>query len=178
MQGKFRFFHLRGKKAVSPLIATVLLIAFSVALGAVVMNWGRTFVGEQTKKVDTDSEIVMKCSVDILLQYVEINSREQVCLESGTGNLRIIVQNLGSQNATGVSIRFIDDIGSVYTYTEASGDLAAGAAKKYNVTRGYGGMLWTNLTYLAVSPMIRTPGASSNQVCSGNKIETSSITTC
>ena len=27
-----------GKKAVSPLIATVLLIAFAVALGAVVMN--------------------------------------------------------------------------------------------------------------------------------------------
>ncbi|MBS3132308.1 hypothetical protein J4212_07800 [Candidatus Woesearchaeota archaeon] len=29
------------KKGVSPLIATVLLISFAVALGAVVMNWGR-----------------------------------------------------------------------------------------------------------------------------------------
>ncbi len=31
-----------NKKGVSPLIATVLLIAFAVALGAVVMNWSKT----------------------------------------------------------------------------------------------------------------------------------------
>lgn len=31
-----------GKKGVSPIIATVLLIAFAVSLGAVVMNWGKT----------------------------------------------------------------------------------------------------------------------------------------
>ena len=30
---------LRSKKALSPLIATVLLVAFAVALGAVVMSW-------------------------------------------------------------------------------------------------------------------------------------------
>ena len=29
-----------SKKGVSPLIATILLIAFAVALGSVVMNWG------------------------------------------------------------------------------------------------------------------------------------------
>ena len=31
---------LNSKKGVSPLIATVLLVAFAVALGSVVMNWG------------------------------------------------------------------------------------------------------------------------------------------
>ena len=30
-----------NKKGVSPLIATVLLIAFAIALGTVIMNWGR-----------------------------------------------------------------------------------------------------------------------------------------
>ena len=32
---------IKNKKGVSPLIATILLIAFAVALGAVVMSWGR-----------------------------------------------------------------------------------------------------------------------------------------
>ena len=30
-----------NKKGVSPLIATILLIAFAIALGTVIMNWGR-----------------------------------------------------------------------------------------------------------------------------------------
>lgn len=30
---------MRGKKGMSPLIATILLMAFAVALGAVIMNW-------------------------------------------------------------------------------------------------------------------------------------------
>ena len=30
-----------GKKGISPLMATLLLIGFAVALGAIVMNWGR-----------------------------------------------------------------------------------------------------------------------------------------
>ena len=36
------------KKGMSPLVATVLLIAFAVALGAVVLNWGEEFVQEAT----------------------------------------------------------------------------------------------------------------------------------
>ena len=34
-------FRPNNKKGVSPLIATVLLIAFAIALGTVIMNWGR-----------------------------------------------------------------------------------------------------------------------------------------
>ena len=40
----------RSRSGLSPLIATILLIAFAVALGAVVMNWGRNInVGENTQ---------------------------------------------------------------------------------------------------------------------------------
>jgi len=34
----------RNKKAVSPLVATVILIGFAVTLGAVIMNLGRNYV--------------------------------------------------------------------------------------------------------------------------------------
>ena len=38
---KSTMFRKRGKRGVSPLIATVLLISFAVALGSVVLNWGK-----------------------------------------------------------------------------------------------------------------------------------------
>lgn len=37
-----------SKKAMSPLIATVLLIAFAVALGAMIMNWSDNVINDDT----------------------------------------------------------------------------------------------------------------------------------
>jgi len=54
-----------NKKAVSPLIATVLLIAFAVALGAVVMNWGRSYVETTAEYAERGSDIQILCSRDI-----------------------------------------------------------------------------------------------------------------
>ncbi len=165
--------YLSHKKGVSPLIATVLLIAFSVALGAVVMNWGRSFVSERTEKVESDTEVQLQCSVDIVLEFVEINNIKQVC-DYGDGSFRIIVQNLGSVNATGVSVRAIDENSDVFTFQNISSDLGAGEAKKYIFSDT--GM--ANVTHIAVSPMIRYPSSSNLQTCSGNSIEISQIEDC
>ncbi len=43
MRGKKRCL---GRKGISPLIATVLLIAFAVALGAMIMNWSSNLLSE------------------------------------------------------------------------------------------------------------------------------------
>jgi flagellin-like protein len=37
-----------GKKGISPLVATVLLITFAIVLGAIVLNYGQSFVKEAT----------------------------------------------------------------------------------------------------------------------------------
>lgn len=50
------------KRGVSPLIATVLLIAFAVALGAIVMNWGRTYVEDTQEFAREGSEGDLVCS--------------------------------------------------------------------------------------------------------------------
>src|SRR3989344_8940696 len=82
------------KKGVSPLIATVLLISFAVALGAVVMNWGRNI---DISKPDD------KCT------GVEIKSRKtdyEVCfLGSGSdAYINFILDNTGSVDIDGLSI--------------------------------------------------------------------------
>jgi flagellin-like protein len=61
---------LSSKKGMSPLIATVLLIAFAVALGAMIMNWSATVVSSESEvdcsKVALAPEIL--CYADNLIK--------------------------------------------------------------------------------------------------------------
>lgn len=82
---------LKNKKGVSPLIATILLIAFAVALGAVVMSWGRNveFLKEEPS--------IEKCA-NVNLKIEKINNTPQV-FYGGTGQdgfIKFTIANTGS----------------------------------------------------------------------------------
>jgi len=65
-------------KAVSPLIATIILIALTVALGAIIVGWARGYVSSQVTNLGAQVQI---------LQAFPNNSN---------GNVTILVQNIGS----------------------------------------------------------------------------------
>lgn len=96
-----------SRKAVSPLIATVLLIAFAVALGAVVMNWGRGYVDSTTDFAQKKSDTEIRCSMDIGIKFIEFNDEKQVCLDNGTDTINFTVQNTGTVTIHGVKIQAI-----------------------------------------------------------------------
>lgn len=52
----------RGKKGISPLIATVLLIGLVVSVAVVVMTWGRGFVKERAEKEGALSQAQLECN--------------------------------------------------------------------------------------------------------------------
>jgi flagellin-like protein len=92
VQNLYRFFNKRG---VSPLIATVLLISFAVALGSVVLNWGRNL--DISKPGDN--------CVGISIIIRNINSY-QVCY-SGSGQegyINFIIDNEGNVDVDGLGI--------------------------------------------------------------------------
>jgi len=64
-------------KAVSPLIATIILIALTVALGAIIVGWARGYVSSQVSNLGAQVQILQ----------VSYNSN---------GNISILVQNIGS----------------------------------------------------------------------------------
>jgi len=66
----------KSRKGVSPLVATVLLIAFAVALGAVVMNWGKVGL-EETLQIKEICE-------DINLNWYVEDGKSQVCYDEQT----------------------------------------------------------------------------------------------
>jgi len=65
-------------KAVSPLIATIILIALTVALGAIIVGWARGYVSSQVSNLGAQVQIL------------------QVSYNDSNGNISILVQNIGS----------------------------------------------------------------------------------
>ncbi len=79
----------KSKKGISPLIATVLLIAFSVALGAVVMSWGEAYIEEKAEFVQS-VETVSGCD-SARFSIVNIAGQPQICFKQNM--IELIVDN-------------------------------------------------------------------------------------
>ena len=92
------------KKGVSPLIATILLIAFAVALGSVVMNWGLNIL-ELGK-----SEDVCR-NVEIKIRDIDKN---EVCFGGlgQNGYINFIIDNIGVTDINGLAVWIVGDKGT------------------------------------------------------------------
>lgn len=53
------------KKGISPLIATVLILGFTVALAAIIMTWGTSFTKGIQKGTEEEATAQIKCSTDV-----------------------------------------------------------------------------------------------------------------
>ncbi len=70
-----------GRKGISPLIATVLLVAFSVALGALVMSWGQDYIENKAEFVQGLQEVKSGCGLADL-NIIKIGGVPQICLKN------------------------------------------------------------------------------------------------
>ena len=138
--GMNRSFYGRGKKpGVSPLIATVLLIAFTVALGAVVMNWGRGFVQTQTNEAEKTTQTKIGCSLKVNLKVSVIDSTDQICYGgSGTaGYIEMRLDNLDETNdIKGLSVSVQGD-NNIYNNDSINSTIPVGLSAFLNLSYSY-----------------------------------------
>ncbi|MBR9683785.1 hypothetical protein GOV03_04575 [Candidatus Woesearchaeota archaeon] len=85
-----------GKKGITPLMATLLLISFAVALGVVIMNFGRA-------QVESESE----CSISIGLKISNVGGEDQFCLDRSGNRLFLIVENGINIKVDGLTVSII-----------------------------------------------------------------------
>ena len=164
---------IRNKKGVSPLIATVLLIAFAVALGAVVMNWGRSYVDETTAFATKKSSTEVKCSMDIGLEFVEIGERKQVCLDNETDTLNFTIRNRGTVVISGIKVQALS---SSLNVIESDMNETLGIA---GIKRSYINYSIENngtLEKILFTPMILIEG--SKTLCARNTLQEEDIGIC
>ncbi|MBU2589196.1 MAG: hypothetical protein KKB39_00365 [Nanoarchaeota archaeon] len=87
------------KKGISPLIATVLIIGFTVALAAIIMTWGTTFSKSMQKGSEEQANLQMVCAQDV--QY----TLSAACYFNDTGAIRVTVKNDGSIDLVDMTAR-------------------------------------------------------------------------
>lgn len=91
------------KRGIAPLIATIIIVGFTIALGAVVVIWGGTFVRNLQQSTEKTAAKEITC-----LKDMQIDIRG-ACL--GGDSIRILINNLGSQNITSFNVRIKGDNG-------------------------------------------------------------------
>ena len=132
----------KSRKAISPILATLLLIVIAVAAIVVTYAWVMTYMGSQTSQAG------------VLL------SRDNVEWVTGGSQIKLYVRNTGTSDAT---------IGAVYVGTSAT-NLANATIASMNPTNGVaaanGGVIqltvtytWTSGTtyYFRVAPKLGAP---------------------
>ncbi len=107
------------KKAIAPLVSTIVLILFAAGLGIIVMNWGST----ATYAIKTIQECE-KSSLNI----IEINEKKSACFEGN--KFYFTAENNGEATIDSLKISFIgDDVYQVNLYEK----YFVGNIKKNNV---------------------------------------------
>jgi flagellin-like protein len=131
---------INNKKGISPLIATVLLVAFAVALAAVVMNWNTAFLKDTSEHARTESETRVSCTLDMGLKVHEIYGEQQICHDSGQDRLEIVLENSKRNTIEDVKIR-ISTNQSVYGPYSLEGPLVN---KTLKLEKGSAVKAWLN----------------------------------
>jgi flagellin-like protein len=112
------------KKGISPLIATVLIIGFTVALAAMVMTWGSGFIKKTTEQTEESTSIALKCASDLAFEISRVTCDDTKHLKSA------MVENRGKLDITSVKFRIIDDEG--VDVQDMSGPISAFGAKNFD----------------------------------------------
>ena len=155
-------FRMNGKKGVSPLIATVLLIAFAVALGAVVMNWGQSFTKQTIDNTETTQKTTMGCSFDVSIKEVEINGEPQICYDAATEEVEFLIRNNGNKALTGLQIQVVGD--ADVSLDDINETLAVGRVTKGTSDYSVAG----NFSQVIITPRITVGGT--DVLCSDQAI--------
>jgi flagellin-like protein len=161
---------LKQKKGVSPLIATVLLIAFAVALGAVVMNWGKSFAIGTMNTVQQKSDQDTTCSGDVSLNVVKLaDGTLQMCYggDGSDGYIFFIIENSGRVAVSQIDLQVIGS-SDIYANTTLNGTaIEIGHALRKNITYNYAS--YGSVRQVRIIPKINLGGKT--VTCSGNVLE-------
>lgn len=90
-------------KGISAIIATVLLVAFTVAVGGILSIWSTTLTTTQTQTVSNLTGGQVVCVPSVLLDEAKIYSTNVTVTYHNAGNQVISGVKVWARNATGIS---------------------------------------------------------------------------
>ena len=97
-------FKKKGKKGISPLIATVLLVGFVVVIASLIFFWGKSYIMETAQKEGELSKFKMLCN-DVNFDVVNFDGSE-LELEN-KGSVDLVGFKLRAENLDTIDIKKI-----------------------------------------------------------------------
>lgn len=157
---------LKLKKGVSPLIATILLIAFAVALGSVVMNWG----------LSLNLGSVDKCrNVEIRIRNIDL---AEVCFGGfgENGYINFIIDNSGTIDVNGLAIWIVGDKGTKFFDVDNILIKKNSLYEKRDKEIAYDFLAFGNIKQVQFVPKIKSE--QTIEVCPKNAVKAEKIGVC
>ncbi|MBU5678792.1 MAG: hypothetical protein KQA36_02775 [Candidatus Aenigmarchaeota archaeon] len=119
------------KKGLSPLVATVLIVAFTISTAMIIMNWYRSFSLETSERIGNQTSQKIDCS------YGAISFRN-VCVNGN--NLTGIIENTGNIELRDIEINVVYKNGTTLVYNSTQlgleDALLVGNRKYFNIEIG------------------------------------------
>ena len=161
-------FGTKFKKGVSPLIATILLIAFAVALGSVVINWGLNF--SLGKSGD-------KCA-NVAIKIKEISSAGACYGGVGqNGYINFIIGSAGNTDISGLAILIVGSSGKSRLFDLDNILIKKGDwLEKNDKEVSYDFLQFGNINQVQFIPKIKS--GQSTDICSKNSLSAEKISAC
>ncbi len=110
-----------GRRGVSPLIAAVLLIAFTMAVAAILTAWVTTFTQEQTSQLGNQSSEQIDCSFGQISVFSS---------ETDTNWVNVSIENSGRVDFNNISVTALSGgtvLGTEYISNLSSGQISDAA---------------------------------------------------
>lgn len=142
-----------NKRGISPLVATILLMAFAVSIGALIMNWTSS----------EDSGAVLKTSSCSAINLKVLSA----CQDNNS--IRISLKNAGSADINSIILR--SKLGSRYDYLVPGSYLSSSENKIYTINKDN-----FNDNNFDIIPLVMS--GSDELVCSSKSIDNIQLVEC
>ena len=102
------------KRGISPLIATILIIGFTVALAAVIMTWGQSFTKSITEGTEASTEEQLVCAQDVTFDISDACYGPVGCVPGVDCNeVTMFTSNNGNKQIESLKVRLFTSANSV-----------------------------------------------------------------
>ena len=150
------------KRGISPLIATVLILGFTVALAAVIMVWGQRFTTGMQKQTEETATTQMKCATEVDFRV------KGVC--AGSGGYRVTVENNKGLKFDKLIVRFFQAADNVQTNETM---FSASGVAGYSVSTEAAPISLSEVKYVEAIPIVTLSGK--QVTCAANKQDFGSL---
>jgi flagellin-like protein len=153
-----RGLRIRGNRGISPLIATVLLIAFAVSIGTMIMNWGK------------DAVAVGDCT-ETKLEVQMFSDKPVFCYDTLNSKVNVMIKNTGSTDVDRMKMRVI-----LPDFTTEDKELSDSALKSGDIKTKNIDYVHSGKFRVEIIPIITVGGK--ERVCSDKYIYVDDIPGC